>query len=56
MLFGVGYSLGANYLAKSLLNGAVCCAAPTDPIVCNVAIQKQPFMDKALAYLLKNIY
>eukprot|EP01084_Bolivina_argentea_P067892 123573_1 len=63
MLFGVGFSLGANYLAKymgeestnALLNGAVCCAAPTDPIVCNAAIKKQPIMDRMLASLLKNI-
>ena len=63
MLFGVGYSLGANYLAilmgedgeSALLNGAVCCAAPTDPIVCNVALRRRPFMSKALAWLLKQI-
>jgi len=62
-LFGVGYSLGANYLAKymgeesekALLSGAVCCACPTDPIVCNVALQRQPLMDKALAWILKKI-
>lgn len=62
-LFGVGYSLGANYLAKymgeegenSLLSATVCCACPTDPIVCNVALQRQPIMDKALAFILKKI-
>ena len=63
MLFAVGYSLGANYLGillgedgeNCLLNGAVCCAAPTDPIVANVALRKRPWMSKALAYLLKKI-
>jgi len=39
----------------SLLSGAVCCAAPTDPIVCNVALKRQPIMDKALAYILKEV-
>ena len=61
-LFGVGYSLGANYLAKymgeesdkSLLDAAVCCACPTDQL-CNVALQRQPFMDRALAWLLKRV-
>ena len=64
MLFAVGYSLGANYLAKymgeesdkCLLSGAVACACPTDPIVCNAHLQRQPFMDKALAWVLKKVF
>ena len=34
---------------------AVCCACPTDPIVCNKALQRTPLMDRALASILKGV-
>lgn len=64
LLFGVGYSLGSNYLARymgeegrqSLLTAAVSCACPTDPLVCNVALQRRPLINRLLAYLIKRVF
>ena len=60
-IFGIGFSLGSNYLAKyvgeekdkCLLKGIVCCACPTDLILCRYHVMQRPFFDRYLAQILQ---